>query len=359
MRTGALLLGLVLPAATGLAAGPLAAQTLQTRNPEARRAAAHGLALARIGRSGLRRLLASSGGIGDLQNRSGSYRLVSQLERTRLGVLEGEIAGLDRALGDAGLPPEQRDVLLERREIAAAEIRAIPAYTTTYSAATLQGEALVPSGFVGDRPLFLLLRVRGHGRWGGSHDLGVRSEVATAAPVLLLSDRWLLAPGVTLGRTDIDIGPFDGSSGATSAGPTLSLGGIITDAWSFAVQLSHAWSRGGSTILRPGADGPTEVTTDASTRTTSAKAEALGSFALGGRGDHALTLSPRVGTFALRTRVLPTTNSLGETGTGPFGGVETVAVVRAGAALRASPGSWSPSLYLGWESELTDVTSAL
>jgi hypothetical protein len=284
---------------------------------------------------------------------------VSQLERTRVGFLGGEIAGLDQALADAGLPAEQRDALLERRRIAAAELLTVPTYTTTHSAATVQGEALVPSGFVGDQPLFMLFRVRGHGRWGGSHDLGVLSEAATAAPVLLVSDRWLLAPGVTLGRTDVDIGPFDGSSGATSAGPTLSLGGIITDAWSVSVQLSHLWSKGGSTILRPGSDGPTEVTTDANTRTTSAKVEALGSFAVGGQDGHALTLGPRVGTFLLRTRVLPTTNSLDETGTGPFGAVETVGVVRAGAALGTSRGSWSPSVYLGWESELTGVTSAL
>lgn len=317
--------------------------------------------LGELGRSGLRGLLSATGSLGDLQNRAGSYRLAAQLEHARTAALEGRIAALDAALADPTLSPEQRAAILDLRAAAVAQWADVPRYDAAYSTATAQVEALKPLGLLGSRPVFLLVRARGHARRDGGDGLTVLSEAVSVGPVVVGSNRWIVSPGVALGRTDVDIGPFDGSSATTSGGPRLDLGLILHDGWSMAVQLSHVWAHGASTIIRPGPDAGTEVRTRGWSRSTAAQAQLKGRFTIagGGPGEAPISARPLVGAFLMSTFSPATTNSLGETGTGPFGSTERIAALHTGAAFEAALGRWSPTLYVGWERELTDQMSAL
>lgn len=336
--------------------GALAAQA---ESAQQQRPPPHALAVAEIGRSGLRSLLSASGSIGDLQNRGGSYRMAVQRERARVGPLEGRLAALDAALSDPTLPNHERTGLLQLRGTTVAELQAVPRYEAEYTTGTLQIESLLPVGFLWDRPLFLLVRGRGHARGGGADELTVFSEGVSVGPVLIGSRRWIVGVGMGLGRTDVDIGAFDGSSGATSVGPQLSVGGILGEGWSVAAQLGHTWSHGRSTILRPAREAPVEVRSEGWSETTTAKAEVKGRLGLADPwGIHAV-LRPRLGAFVTSTHAGPATNSLGETESGPFGERESLAAVRAGASLDAGVGAWAPTVYLGWERELTDEMSVL
>lgn len=341
-----------------IAAPPLATPLAGQSSAHGRGPSPHALVLMEVGQSGLRGLLSASGNLGDLQNRAGSYRLAVQLERARVGPLEGRLAALDGALADPGLPAVEREILLDLRAATLADLRAVPSYEAAYRTGTAQLESLTPLGFLGERPLFLLARGRGHVRSDGERGLRVLSEGVSIAPVLVVSSRWIVAVGVGLGRADVDIGPFDGSSGSTSVGPRLDVGGILAEGWSVAVQLGHAWAHGRTTVLRPGPGEPVEVTSEGWSRSTSAKAELAGRLPVMEVGGRDVALRPRVGTFVTSTHAPATTNSLGETGTGPFGERESLAALRAGASLHVG-GPWSPTLYAGWERELTDGTTAL
>lgn len=343
----------------GLASAPLPAQSPPPVPAEALRQAAFGRALREIGRSGLRGLLSVTGNLGDLQNRAGSYRMAAQLEHARTAALEGRISALDDALSDPTLPPEERQAILDLRDAARDELSAVPRYEAAYRTATTQVEALKPLCFLGDRPVFLLVRARGHVRWGGDDGLTVVSEAVSVGPVVVGSNRWIVSPGLSLGRTDVEIGAFDGSSGTTSLGPRLDVGRILGDRWSFAVHLSHVWVHGASTIVRPGPEEGTEVRTEGWSRSTAAKVELTGRLPIEGPSDLAMSIRPLVGAFMISTSSPATTNSLGETGTGPFGSTERIAALRAGATFEATLGAWSPALFAGWERELTDQMSAL
>ena len=334
--------------------GDLAAQSDSTT---ARRAPPHAEALARIGRSGLRALLSASGGIGDLQNRAGSYRNAVQMERARVGPLQGRLVGLDERLADPDLSVEERAAVLQLRASTLAELEAIPRYEAAYSTATLQLEAMLPFGMLGARPVFLLVRGRGHGRGAGTDRLTVFSEQLDVTAVLVASPRWVLGIGTGLGTTEVDIGAFDGSSNATSRGFQLYAGRIIADGWSVAAQAGHAWTNGRSTIVRPSGAGPVEVRSEGDSKAITAKLGVRGRFALVESRGTSLVARPSAVALLMTTHARPTTNSLGETGSGPFGERETLAALRGGVALEAGTGAWTPSVYLGWERELTDEMS--
>jgi hypothetical protein len=343
----------------GLAPASLASQSPPHAPAEALRQAAFGRALREIGRSGLRGLLSATGNLGDLQNRAGSYRMAAQLEHARTAALEGRISALDNALADPTLPPERRQAILDLRDAARAELSAVPRYEAAYRTATTQVEALKPLCFVGDRPVFLLVRARGHARWGGDDGLTVVSAAVSVGPVVVASNRWIVSPGLSLGRTDVEIGAFDGASATTSLGPRLDVGHIFGDRWSFAVHLSHVWAHGGSTIVRPGPEEGTEVRTEGWSRINAVKVESTGRLPIEGPSDLAMSIRPLVGAYMTSTSSPATTNSLGESGTGPFGSTERTAALRAGATFEAILGAWSPALFAGWEWELTDQMSAL
>lgn len=326
--------------------------------PDAARRPAYGTALARIGRSGLRGLLSSSGSLGDLRNRAGSHRLAARLERARTAALRGRIEALDRALADPDLPPGERARILALRDAAREEVSAVPTYEAAYRATTVQLEALDPFGSLGDGPLFLMTRVRGHGRWDRGEGLTVSSLGATVGPVLAL-DRWVFAPGLAVGRTDVDILPFEGKSGTTSVGPTLSVGRLLADRWSGILQLSHVRAWGTSTIRRPGPDGPTEVRTEGRSRTTTARLEVIGRHDVPGPDGPAASVRPRAGLFVRSTRAPEVTDSRGKPAPGSFGERETITALRAGVSVDTDLGAWSPSLYLGWEREFADEMNGL
>lgn len=345
-----------LAVATVIAAGRASAQTTGALPP----GAAHAMALGRIGGSGLRSLLSASGSLGDLANRAGSYRLAAHLERARAAALQGRITALEGALADPALPAPERQRLSTELESASEELRAVPRYEAAYRAATAQAEALSPAGLVGGRPLFLLLRGRAHAR--RDHEEGrltVFSEAATFGAVWLPSDRLLVGASLGAGRTDVDIAPFDGQGGSWSIGPRLNFGGILRDGWGASLELGHSWSHGASTVVRPGPDQPIKVRSSGWSEVTSMKTEIVGRLVIAARETLPITIRPRAGVFLTTTHSRPTTNSLGETSTGPFGARETLAALRAGASLATRLGAWSPRLYLGWELELTDEISRL
>lgn len=339
-------------------ASPLVAQVAQPSPADMGRPAAHELALARIGRSGLRSLLSASGNLGDLRNRAGSYRLASRLERTRSGRLEGRIAGLERTLEDPSLAPEDRARIVELRDAARAELASVPEYRASYRTGTAQAGALLPFGFFGGRPLFLRIRGRGHARWDEGDGLSVLSEGISVGPVYA-SDRWIVSPGLSVGRTDVDIAPFEGSSGSTSGAVQLALGRILGRGWSTAIQLAHGWSQDASRIVRPGPNGGTRVRTEGVSETASGKAEVKGRFSVGSFVDAPVSLVPRLGVFVSSTHVTASTDGVGEQGTGPLGERETYAALRAEAGATSRIGPWSPVLRLGWEHELANGASNL
>lgn len=322
------------------------------------RSAVHGRVLAEIGRSGLRSLLSASGSLGDLQNRAGSYRLAIQLELARTAPLEGRIGGLDAALEDPGLGPEERDRLTRLRNAAALELATVPRYAASYRTATAQVEALRPFGFLGERPVFLLVRGRGHVRWGGE-GLTVLSEGGSVGPAVVVAGRWIVSPGLALGRTDADIRPFSGRSSSTSAGPRLELGGLLAEGWSASIQLGHAWSRNASVVVRPGPGDATEVHSSGWTRATAVTAEVMGRVQLRGSGAMVVSLRPRVGAFLVSAHGLAAADEKGGRTPGRTGGTETLAALRAGASVAAGVGAFSPSLYLGWERELTGPSNLI
>jgi len=323
----------------GLAPASLASQSPSPAPAEALRQATFGRALREMGRSGLRGLLSATGNLGDLQNRAGSYRMATQLEHARTAALEGRISALDDALSDPALPPDQQQAILDLRDAARAELSAVPRYDAAYRTATTQVEALKPLGFMGDRPVFLLVRARGHVRWGGDDGLTVVSEAVSVGPVVIGSNRWIVSPGLSLGRTDVEIGAFDGASATTSLGPRLDVGSIFGDRWSLAAHLSHVWAYGASAIVRPGPEEGTEVRTEGWSRSTAAKVELTGRLPIEGPSELAMSIRPLVGAFMTSTSSPATTNSLGETGTGPFGSTERVAALRAGATFEAILGA--------------------
>lgn len=360
MRRHAWVAGIVVLVTLAGGAAPVASQAGGGLPPGALRQAAYGRALGEIGRSGLRSLLSASGNLGDLQNRAGSYRLAAQSEHSRTASLEGRIEPLDQALRSPELPSEERATLTTMREAARAELASVPRYEAAYLTATAQVEALMPLTFAGERPVFLLVRGRGHVREDGEGGLTVFSEGASLGPVLVGSRyRWIVSPGLSVGRTDVTIGPFDGTSGSTSVGPRLDLGAILGDGWSAAVQIGRVWSHGASAIIRTGPAGGTEVRTEGWSRTTAAKVEVKGRLPLAAPGGTPVSVRPRIGAFVVSTHSPPSTNSLGETGTGPFGETERLAALRVGASLDSTLGSWGPSLYLGWEHELTHRMATL
>ena len=321
--------------------------------------AEHASALARIGSSGLRSLLSASGNLGDLRNRAGSYRLAAQLEHARVSSLEGRLAALEDILTNASLPDSERQRLTNEVQRARDELRAVPEYEAAYRGATAQVEALLPAGFLAGSPLFLLSRAYGQVRDDTGDGLRVFSEALLFGPVWVPSERLILGASLGVGRTDVDISPFDGHSGSWSIGPRLNVGRVLADGWGFALELGYAWAHGSSRVKRPGPAGATEVQSSAWSEVTTFKAEVLGRLQLGAPGSIRLTVRPRTGVFLSSTYSPATTNSLGERSTGPFGTRSSLAALRTGASLGTELGGWAPHVYLGWERELTDEMSEL
>src|SRR5690606_32956413 len=116
-------------------------------------------------------------------------------------------------------------------------------------------------------------------------------------------------------------------------------------------------ARVGSTIVRPSGEGPVEVRSEGDSKAITAKLEVRGRFALVERRGTSLVARPSAVALLMTTHARPTTNSPGETGSGPFGERETLAALRGGVALEAGTGAWTPSVFLGWERELTDEMS--
>lgn len=321
--------------------------------------AGHAMALGRIGGSGLRSLLSASGNLGDLRNRAGSYRLAAQLEHARVSSLEARLAALEDILANPSLPGPERQRLTTEVQRTRDELRAVPQYEAAYRAATAQVEALLPAGFIAGGPLFLLTRAYGHVRDDRDDGLRVFSEALLIGPVWVPSERLILGASLGVGRTDVDISPFDGHSGSWSIGPRLSVGSVLADGWGFALELGHSWAHGSSRIMQPGPAEATEVLSSAWSETTAFKAEILGRLQLEAPGSVLLTVRPRTGVFLSSAYSPATTNSLGERSTGPFGTRSSLAALRTGASLGTELGGWASHLYLGWERELTDEMSEL
>ena len=337
----------------------LAAQVPSGPPPEALRAMARGQALGTLGRSGLRALISASGSLGDLDNRTGAYRMAEQLEGSRLAGLRGLMDALEGRLLSPDLADRERAALQERLDRAESDLAAVPTYLSRYDAATAQAEALRPLGFLGAHPAFLLIRGRGHARWGGPDELTVFSEALTVGPAVLFDDRWVVAPALAVGRTDVSIGAFDGESGSTSLGARLDFGVVLGERWSAALHLAHRWGWESTRVVQPLPSGDTPVWSESRPRKTSAKLEVTGGFTWDLTENRSLMVRPRAGAYLVSTLTPPTTNSLGERGTGPFGERASLGALRAGAELSTEAGPWTPNLFLAWEHEVGNEVPAL
>lgn len=150
---------------------------------------------------------------------------------------------------------------------------------------------------------------------------------------------------------------FDGTSETTSLGFRLDLGAVLGTHWAAGLHASRAWSDGRLTVLRPG-PRPLPVASEPSTEITSAKAELMGRYAGADLTlvPDFLTLAPRLAAYLIRTSYDSVINSLGETGTGPFGNAEALVMLAAGMAVGFDLGrGLTPDSYLGVDHELPGV----
>jgi len=314
---------------------------------------------ASIGNSGLRRFLSESASLGELQNRAASYRMIEQVERARVAGLEGRITAIETALQDPTLPDAERAQLEAVLDETRATLAAVPPYSVEYHSYTGQAGSLTELGFLGGRPVFLYTKGRFFRRTDPDEFLRVSAERMDLAPAIFLSNALFVMPGLTASRTDADVLPFDGTSGATSFGLRFDVGAVFGDHWAGGLHAAHSWDRGSVRVIRPGPE-PIPIGSEPQTETTAAKFELLGHYDGSNLAvlPRALTLAPRLGAYVLHTTYDSVTNNLGETGTGLFGDSDVLAILAAGVAVAFDAGNkLVPDVYLGIDRELPSAMS--
>lgn len=300
-----------------------------------------------IGTSGLRRFLSESASLGELQNRASSYRMIEQVERARVAQIEGTIAAVSGALRDPRLPNAERIRIEGVLEASRTELVAVPSYRARYATSTGQVGTLTELGFLGSRPAFLLVKGRVVRRTDPDHYLRVLAERVDVAPALFLSPGLFASVGVVGSRSDVDVLPFDGTSGTVSRGLRVDVGVALGSHWAAGMHGEHTWTTGTLEIVRLSPD-PVTVESEPTSRVASAKAEVMGSYERG-----PMAIAPRVGIYAVHTSYDSVTNSVAETSSGPFGDSDVLGMVAAGVAIEVEV--WDnllPEIYLGADREL-------
>jgi hypothetical protein len=318
-----------------------------------------GLIRANIGNSGLRRFLSESASLGELENRAASYRIVEQVERSRVAGLEGRIAAIEAALQDPTIPDAERARLESVVGDTRAELAAVPEYRVEYHSSTAQGGSLTELGFLAERPVFLYAKGRLVHRTDPSEYLRVWAERLDLATAMFPSNSWFVMPGVTVNRTDVDVLPFEGTSGTTSFGLRLDFGVVFGDHWAAGLHANHKWDRASVRVMRP-APEPLPIGSEPRTQTTAVKLEFMGHYDGSDIAflPRALRLAPQLGAYILHTAYAQVTNTLGETNTGPFGDSDALALLAAGVALDFDTGTrFVPDVYLGIDRELPGTMS--
>jgi hypothetical protein len=314
---------------------------------------------ANIGNSGLRRFLSESASLGELENRAASYRIIEQVERSRVAGLEGRIGAIEAALQNPTLPDAERARLESVVGDTRAELGAVPEYRVEYHSSTAQAGSLTELGFLAQRPVFLYAKGRLVRRTDPNEYLRVWAERLELAPAMFLSDSWFVMPGVTMSRTDVDVLPFEGTSGITSFGLRLNLGAVFGDHWAAGLHANHTWDRASVRVIRTGPE-PIPVGSEPRTQTTAVKLEFMCHYDGSDIAflPRSLRLAPRLGGYILRTAYAQVTNTLGETNTGLFGDSDVLALLAAGVALDVDTGiRLVPDVYFGIDRELPGTMS--
>ena len=325
----------------------------QPQDTGAQRRQQIGQARAWLGRTGLRAFISSSGVLGELQNRAASYGVLEGVEAARTAELGARIAGLEEALrGD--LPPTVRQELESDRDRLVTALTTVPEYETEYSAVTVQAGSLLNTGSLGRKPLFGLVRGRGHYRWGGNGQLDVLNGSLDAALVVLPSAKWMVLLGASGRHTSVDIEPFSGESTVSALGPRVDVGFEADRHWTLAFHGFYGWTSSETTINRPGPGGPVEVTTDETSRSAHMQSVLLGRYRLRNLlgMKNRVTLHPLAGFYLVSDR--PTGESVN--------GSESLGVLRVGSTLTAALGRsrrWQPGLLLAYEWEAVNNISNL
>jgi hypothetical protein len=312
---------------------------------------------ANIGNSGLRRFLSESASLGELENRAASYRIVEQVERSRVAGLQGRIAAIEATLQNPTLPDAERAQLESVVADTRAELAAVPEYRVEYHSSTAHAGSLTELGFVGERPVFLYAKGRLVHRTDPNEYLRVLAERLDLATAMFPSNSWFVMPGVTVSRTDVDVLPFEGTSGITSFGLRLDVGAVFGDHWAAGLHTNHTWDRASVRVIRPGPE-PIPIGSEPRTQTTAVKLEFMGHYDGSNIAflPRALRLAPQLGAYVLRTTYAQVTNTLGETNTGLFGDSDVLALLAAGVALDFDTGTrFVPDAYLGIDRELPSV----
>lgn len=354
-RLGYPLLALLMSASVGASAQPSGPPSPE----QIARMRMVGSIKANIGNSGLRRFLSESASLGELENRAASYRIIEQVERSRVAGLEDRIATIEATLQNPTLPDAERARLESVVGDTRAELAAVPEYRAEYRSSTAQAGSLTELGFLSQRPVFLYAKGRLVHRTDPNEYLRVLAERLDLAPAIFLSDSWFVMPGFTLSRTDADVLPFEGTSGITSFGLRLDVGAVFGDHWAAGLHANHTWDRASVRVIRPGPE-PIPIGSEPRTQTTAAKLEFMGHYE---GSDIAflpgfLRLAPRLGGYILRTTYAQVTNTLGETNTGLFGDSDVLALLAAGLALDVDTGTrLVPDVYLKIDHELPSAMS--
>jgi hypothetical protein len=318
----------------------------------------------RIGRSGLRRFLASNTMLGELLDRASSYRSVKQVEDARVAALNGLISALDAMLSEPTLPPAERAALEAQRSEAMAERDAVPEYRTNHN--TLSGDvgSLIHVASFGSRPLYFHGKASTHRRVDREDRLGVLSLGGAMGVLYAPTDDWVVGLAATLSGHDADVHTFDGTSDGLGVGLRVDVGYIIHPSWALGLRADHTWSDGRTDIMRGSPSGPIQVTYDQGQRHTYIQAELMGRIGSEEWGwlPASTSLQPVVGVYYLTSRYDEATDNLGSAVNGTFGPSEVLGLVRAGlsgSTVLGSGGKWVPFLQVAYDYEFVNDMDAV
>jgi hypothetical protein len=346
-----------------LACGQTAeAQTARAAGINARIAAR---VFGRVGRSGLRRFLASSTMLGEMQNRAASYRSVKQVEDARVAGLNGLITLLDAVLSDPTLPELERATLAARQTEALAVRDAMPEYTVNYSTLTGDVGSLIHMASFGNRPVYFHGGVGTHRRVEREDRLGVHAPGGGVGVLYAPTDDWAIGLSAIVSGYDADVRSFDGSADGLGAGVRLDVGYIAHTSWALGLRTEFLRSKGNVEMTRDSPSGPLRLTRDQSQLRTYVQGELMGRVSAEEWSwlPKLTVLQPVLGVYYLRTHYDETVDNLGEVSSGTFGPTESLGVVRlalSGSNALGSAGRWVPYAQVGYDYEfVTDMDTIL
>lgn len=282
----------------------------------------HGRWLGAMGASGVRRSLANGSDLGELINRSTSYKMAAQVDGMRK---RQQAAGLD-------LPSIDFD--------------------SETDAWVAQSGSLFPLIEGSQRNLSLRASVRRAERYEDERvdaradriELGLFSSTVPG----------YLGLSAVVERTKAELGFIRGNRDADGLGLRLDYGRILNETWAVSGRLEHVWWDGDGRTYIPSRTGTVLVTQDTSFERNYLNLEFIGRYELTLPFAANGQLRWRSGLHYLRNGNDRQVNSLGQVVEEPFGELERLGLLRTGAYYSWRAGQeqrWSPYVELTYDYE--------